>query len=159
MSGDGTPKNCELLDEVEAAGTWFHALKTHPIWARRVEKATQVDTLEGNQEVPAGAFLCRGEANDIWPQSAERLESKYLATDETTADGWLKYQPHPDNTGVMAAQVEHPFSVTAGWGQLTGKAGDYVVKNFEDREVRYPSDVWIVDQRLFEATYEAAASE
>lgn len=146
--------NRELLDEVNAANLWFHARKTRPIWARRLEQAERVQTLEGEEDVPASNFLCRGEAGDIWPQSAERLEAKYVATDEVSADGWRKYLPHPDNTGVMASRVEHPFAVTAKWGELKGKPGDYVVKNYDDRDAPYPEDVWIVDAVLFQATYE-----
>lgn len=46
------------------------------------------------------------------------------------------------------------FSVIAQWGTLTGKPGDYLVKDFFDREVAYPEDIWIVDAQLFDATYE-----
>jgi len=76
-------------------------------------------------------------------------------TDTVDAEGWRKYQPRPDAEGVMAAQVPHSFAVTATWGKLSGKAGDYVLKNFRDRAVAYPDDVWVVDQSLFRATYEA----
>jgi hypothetical protein len=54
----------------------------------------------------------------------------------------------------MAARAAHPFEVHASWGKLWGKAGDCLAKNFADRDVPYPDDVWIVDQTLFEATYE-----
>jgi hypothetical protein len=146
--------NRDLLDEVHAAAIWFHAKKTRPIWARRLEQPERVQTLEGEEDVPAGNFLCRGEAGDIWPQSAERLEAKYVATDEVADDGWRKYVPHADNTGVLAARIDHPFAVTAKWGELTGKPGDYLVKNYDDRDAPYPDDVWIVDAELFQATYE-----
>jgi hypothetical protein len=146
--------NSALLDEVHAAALWFHAKKTRPIWARRLDQPERVKTLEGEEDVPAGNVLCRGEAGDIWPQSAERLEAKYVATDEVSADGWRKHLPHPDNTGVMAARIDHPFAVAAKWGELQGKPGDYLVKNYDDRDTPYPDDVWIVDANLFQATYE-----
>jgi hypothetical protein len=146
--------NKEILDEINRAQVWFHARKTRPIWARKVDLDQTVETLEGRESVKAGDYLCRGEAGDTWPQKAQSLEAKYVRTDIVTADGWRKYEPRPDAEGVMAAQVKHPFRVQAQWGQLTGKAGDYVVKNFRDREVAYPEDVWIVDQALFRATYE-----
>jgi hypothetical protein len=38
----------------------------------------------------------------------------------------------------MAAQVPHGFTVHARWGVLSGKEGDFVVKNFTDRDVAYP---------------------
>ena len=152
MDAAGHP-NREVLDEANAAGLWSHAKKIRPIWARRLKHAQRVRTLEGEEDVPAGSFLCRGEAGDIWPQKADRLQAKYQATNEITEDGWRKYNPHPDNQGVMAASIKHPFAVQAKWGRLEVKADDYLVKNYEDRGTAYPDDVWIVDRALFEATY------
>jgi hypothetical protein len=146
--------NRALLDEVNGAKRWFHAKKVHPIWARQVENDGTVQTLEGKEEVSAGDYLCRGAADEIWPQSAANLEKKYDATDEVDEQGWRKFTPKPDAEGVMAARVAHPFEVRASWGKLSGKAGDFLAKNFADRDVPYPDDVWIVDQTLFEATYE-----
>jgi len=37
----------------------------------------------------------------------------------------------------------------------TSSPPDHVLKNFRDRAVAYPQDVWVVDQPLFRATYEA----
>ena len=146
--------NQRLLDQVNSAAIWFHAKKTRPIWAKLLEQPQRVRTLEGDEEVPAGTFLCRGEAGDIWPQAPKRLEAKYMATDEIHPDGWRKYLPHPDNTGVLAACIDNAFAVQATWGELKGKPGDYLVKNYDDRDVAYPADVWIVDSALFKATYE-----
>ncbi|MBC8114508.1 MAG: hypothetical protein H7062_09035 [Candidatus Saccharimonas sp.] len=149
--------NKALLDEANTAGRWFHAKKTRPIWARRLEAAQTVKTLEGEEQVAAGHYLCKGEAGDIWPQTEQNLHKRYTATDEVAADGWRKYQPHPDAQGVMATPINHPFEVQATWGQLTGKPGDFLVKNFQDRDTAYPADVWIVDQTLFRQTYESVA--
>lgn len=146
--------NERLLKEVNAAGWWFHAKKTRPIWVRRLEKEETVQTLEGAEQVPAGTYLCRGEAGDVWPQSEERLTAKYDMTDEIGEQGWRLCDPKTDAAGVMAAQLPHPFQVQAKWGLLAGKVGDYVVKNYEDRDNDNPADVWIVDETLFEATYE-----
>jgi len=148
-------ENRQLLDEVNRVGSWFHARKTRPIWARKVEREQTVATLEGTERVAAGDFLCRGEAGDVWPQSAEGLEARYVATAEVDADGWRRYEPRADAPGVCAAQVNHPFSVQSDRGRLAGKAGDYVVKDYRDKDVDYPQDVWIVDQELFRATYQA----
>ena len=147
--------NLRLLEEAAANGLWFHALKTRPVWARRLEAPQRVQTIEGEEDVPAGAYLCRGDAGDIWPQTAESLESKYIATEQYDDAGWRKFAPHPDSEGVMAAQIERRFSVEAAWGTLNGKPGDFVLKNYGDREVASPDDVWIVDQELFRATYTA----
>ena len=102
----------------------------------------------------AGDFLCRGEAGDIWPQKTKTLNERYVRTETVTAEGWRQYQPRPDAEGVMAFQVNHPFNVVTTWGQQAGKPGDYLLKNHRDRDVAEPVDVWIVDQRLFRATYE-----
>jgi hypothetical protein len=147
--------NKALLDEANAVGRWFHAKKTRPIWAKQLEAAQMVKTLEGKEQVAAGHYLCRGEAGDLWPQTEQTLLKRYTATDEFADDGWRKYQPHPDAQGVLATQIDHAFTVHATWGRLTGKPGDFLVKNFPlDRETAYPADVWIVDQTLFRQTYE-----
>ena len=70
MSEPTSPKEAEsankaLLDEANATGRWFHAKKTRPIWARRLEAAQTVKTLEGEEQVAAGHDLCKGEAGDI----------------------------------------------------------------------------------------------
>jgi hypothetical protein len=146
--------NHALLVEVNAAGHWFHAKKTRPIWAQEIKEAKKVKTLEGEETVEPGHFLCRGEAGDIWPQKKADLEKKYVATEEDSPDGWRKYLPRQDAEGVMAAEVGHPFVVHAKWGELKGKAGDFLIKNYADQKADYPADVWLVDQNLFGQTYE-----
>ena len=153
--GDLAEKNRPLLDEVDRNGAWFHAKKARPIWARRVQREQVVQTLEGPEKVAADDFLCRGEAGDVWPQSAEGLDARYTATGEVDAEGWRKYEPRTDAEGVCAARVDHPFCVWSARGRLDGKAGDYLAKNYGDREEPFPQDLWIVDAELFRATYEA----
>lgn len=150
--------NRALLDEVNSAGHWFHVKKTKPIWVQEVKEARKVKTLEGEETVEPGHFLCRGEAGDIWPQKKADLEKKYVSTDEE-ADGWRKYLPRPDAEGVLATEVDHPFVVYATWGELKGKAGDFLIKNYADKEADYPTDVWLVDRTLFEQTYEQVAGK
>lgn len=149
----GSSANKGILDEVNAAGVWFHAKKVRPIWAKEVTECQTVDTLEGSETVEAGDYLCRGAAQEIWPQSADSLRKKYDPTDEADDEGWRKYVPKPDAKGVLAAQIDHAFKVHATWGELSGKSGDYLVKNYDDKDVDYPEDVWIVDRDLFTATY------
>ena len=150
--------NKVLLTEANRAAKWFHAKKTRPIWVKLLESAQTVKTLEGDLEVAAGSYLCRGEAREVWPQGEKELNRRYTATDEVDADGWRKYAPHPDAQGVMAMQIDHPFEVQAKWGKFTGKKGDFLAKNYTDREVEFPEDVWIVDQTLFGQTYQAVAA-
>lgn len=144
-----------LLEEVNQAHLWFHAKKFRPIHARRVNHEQTIETLEGIERVLAGTYLCRGEAGEVWPQSEERLMDRYTPTGRVDANGWREYKPHPSDRGVMSAQIPHAFEVQGVWGRLSGKPGDFLVKNAEDRDVAYPDDLWIVDQVLFRATYEA----
>lgn len=146
--------NESILREVNDARLWFHAKKTRPIWGRLLVQPETVKTLEGDEQVPAGNYLCRGEAGDIWPQTPERLADKYQAVDEIDSDGWQKFLPQPGDRGVKAAQISHAFTVQAQWGELRGKPGDFLVTNYEGQTVEYPDDVWIIDQQLFVATYE-----
>ena len=153
MPQPATPENRDLLAEVERSGGWFHARKVRPIWARQLAADVQVDTLEGRVTASAGDYLCRGEAGEVWPQKAATLEARYTASGALDAEGWRQYEPRPDAEGVWAARVDHSFSVQASWGTLRGKPGDFVVKNYADRDVAAPADVWIVEQALFAATY------
>jgi hypothetical protein len=153
-SGNLSP-NADILSEMNQASAWFRAKKVRPIWAKRLETDEMVKTIEGTERVKAGDYLCRGEAGDIWPQKATSLTEKYDKTEEVDAEGWYKYVPRADHKGVLAARVPHAFVVKASWGLLSGKAGDYIVKGFADQDVAYPDDVWIVDQKLFQATYKA----
>lgn len=149
-----TNPNELLLKQVCNSTGWFHAKKTRPIWARRVVSRETVTTLEGTEQVDVGQYLCRGEAGDIWPQTEKDLLRRYTIVPGTDSDGWQKYIPHPDAAGVIAIQMERPFQVIAAWGTLHGKAGDFLLKNFEDRDNPNPIDLWLVDQRLFCETYE-----
>lgn len=151
--------NDAILFEAEQSGGWFHAKKASPIWAKKLLASEQIQTLEGLETVPAGSFLCRGEAGDYWPQKEASLLKRYEPAGDAGADGWQQFLPRPDAEGVWAIQIDHPFSVRAAWGELAGKPGDYLVKNFADRNEPSPKDVWIVDQTLFAATYVRVADK
>ena len=146
--------NKAILSESNLANSWFHAKKVKPLWAKEVTENGQIETLEGNEDFSIGDFICKGEAGDVWPQSAKSLIEKYQAEGEVNADGWRKYVPKKDAAGVMAIQIDHAFHVKTSWGDLQGKAGDYLLKNYSDRETEYPEDVWLVDQTIFNSTYE-----
>lgn len=136
-----------LLDEFVAR--LFVAKKSKPLWAKRVETAQIVDSLEGRQQVKPGDYLCRGIQGECWPQSANKLNEKYVATDDWDG-GWQRFDPRPDAAPVQAAQVHEAFRVHASWGELSGKPNDYVVRSSSDL-----SDIWIVDRTIFEASYSA----
>jgi hypothetical protein len=158
MDASQTPPNQSLLDEIDRSASWFRAKKTRPIWVKTLAADQEIESLEGVQLVKRGDCLCRGERGELWPQACDAIEQKYVATDQIDPHGWRKFEPRPDAEGVLAAQVQHEFTIESPWGELRGKAGDFVVKNFADRSTPYPKDVWLVDQQLFTATYERAGA-
>jgi hypothetical protein len=137
----------QLLPEI--AERLQDARKTKPIWAKRVEVAGPVDTLEGRLQAQPGDFLCRGIIGEQWPQKEKKLLEKYNPTDHYETEGWQRFDPKPDSEPVEVAQVDQPFRIVAHWGELAGKAGDYVVRSKSD-----PTDIWLVDKSIFEASYE-----
>ncbi len=148
-----SPRNRRILDEVNRAKAWKHALKKRPVWAQPVRRSTRVETLEGLVQARAGDYLCRGEAGEIWPQKGARLNQNYVSTSVVDSEGWRLFMPNRKAKGVWAAKVSHPFSVEADRGKFSGKAGDYLIKNYDDKEVEYPQSIWIVDKVLFAKTY------
>ncbi|OAI53218.1 hypothetical protein AYO47_05280 [Planctomyces sp. SCGC AG-212-M04] len=146
-------RNSSLFNQVNAAGLWFSARKVAPIWARRLDQAEAVATLEGIQEAPPGSWLCRGATGDLWPQTEQRLLAKYRPATEADEHGWRQFDPRPDSSLVMAARIDHEFVVYSAMGELVGKAGDYLVKDLADRDVAIPETAWIVDQDVFISTY------
>lgn len=133
----------------ELAARMFETRKNKPIWAKQIERAHTVETLEGHLNANSGDYLCRGIVGECWPQKPEKLLEKYVARREFDADGWQRFDPKPDASSVEAAQLDTAFRVIAHWGELTGKAHDFVVRSRTD-----PTDVWIVDKAIFEASYD-----
>ena len=133
----------------ELAGRMKRARKTKPLWAKQVDTAQQVQTLEGTEQMAAGDFLCRGIHNEYWPQSSKRLDDRYNASEVVDDEGFRRFDPKQDITPVLAVQLDQAFSVQATWGRLTGKPGDYAVQSIENA-----NDIWIVDKAIFQASYE-----
>jgi len=146
--------NKQVLDELNRTGAWVHAKKKRPIWAKRIESEQDIETLEGMVSANVGDYLCRGEGDECWPQAAARLEENYQAQKVVDLEGWRLYLPHPNAKGVMAASLDRKFVVQARRGEFNGKAGDYILKNYDDKDVEYPVRIWVVDQDLFAKTYQ-----
>jgi|694.fasta_scaffold144114_1 hypothetical protein len=136
-----------LIDEV--AARLRPARKNKPLWAKRVDASQEVRSIEAAQKLHAGDYLCRGVRGEFWPQSEKKLLETYVASQEIDSDGFRRYDPKPNSEPVDVAQVAYPFRVIASWGELQGKAGDYVVRSRKDA-----SDAWIVDKAIFEGSYE-----
>ncbi|MFO0943829.1 MAG: NAD-binding protein [Pirellulales bacterium] len=129
------------------------ARKTKPIWAKLIEVAREVETLEGAMQANPGDYLCRGISAEQWPQKEKKLLEKYIASGEFDKDDWQRFDPKLDSEAVEAAQIDRPFIIKASWGELAGKDGDYVVRSKTD-----PADVWLVDRVIFEQSYEFAST-
>ncbi len=138
----------KLLAEVEAM--LFLAVKTKPLWAKQVDVAQEVISLEGREQVAAGDFVCRGIHGELWPQKSKKLLEKYVASNQFDDNSWQRFDPKPEAAPVQAAQVSAAFRVQALWGELTGKPNDYIVRSTTDF-----TDIWIVDKAIFDASYEA----
>eukprot|EP01087_Luapelamoeba_hula_P014191 TRINITY_DN4121_c0_g1_i1.p1 TRINITY_DN4121_c0_g1~~TRINITY_DN4121_c0_g1_i1.p1 ORF type:complete len:181 (-),score=33.47 TRINITY_DN4121_c0_g1_i1:87-587(-) len=143
--------NTELFDELHTRA-WVHHKKIGPIFATKLTERRVIQTLEGTETGQVGDMLCRGVGGELWPQKEARLLAKYKPTN--TYDGeWRKYIPDPKQPGVFAARVPHPFAVRTSYGVMRGKAGDYLLKDFADKDDAYPANVWVVDRKLFNKTY------
>jgi hypothetical protein len=153
------PDNLAIVQEVNRSGSWFAARKIVPVWARLVVTPETVVSREGELQAKPGDWVCRGVAGEYWVQAESTLRAKYGETGQVSRDGqgleWAEFSPLPESSGVMAAQVGHEFVVHSGWGVLSGKPGDYLLKKLSERDIEFPADVWVVDQALFQSTYQA----
>jgi hypothetical protein len=120
-------------------------------------------TLEGNQTLKTNSFMCWGIDNDVWQQAEDKLHQKYLLQ-HIDPDGWIHCVPKADVVALVALiEGKGPlggFSLIGQWGEeraINGKkayiqygvSGDYVVQNVTDL-----SDVYRIDKRIFDNTYE-----
>jgi hypothetical protein len=163
----------ETLRWIAENKAWRLARKTRPIWARPVESdevGQEFQTADRVKEkARAGAWLCAGIAGEPWFQTLEKIEGKYELDGQearkfdfdTKTRTYRKYKPKA-TTRNWVAQVKGPgiagFHIRPGYDPdrpLYSPAGGYVVKDevadpYRDR----PKDVWLVQQPLFESTYE-----
>ncbi len=148
--------NRALLDYA-AKLPWFYAKKQARVLARRATDVEIVESLEGPVKAKRGDYVCRGIQGELWVQSAESLNRRYDRSNKTDGD-WQVFLPREEASVVAAVQMDKEFQVEARWGTLTGKAGDYLLIWAEEEESDNPTDVWIVDKTLFEATYRRVKS-
>ena len=116
-----------------------------------------------------GVWLCVGVAGEPWFQSFEKIEAKYGPGEhetktfnfDTKPRAYRKYKPK-GTVRNWVAQITGPgiagFNIRPGYDPerpLYSPAGGYVVKDdvldpYRDK----PKDVWLVQQSLFDSTYE-----
>ena len=95
---------------------------------------------------PRDAILT-GSANESWPIARATFEKTYAPAKRSRMgrDGRFFKKAAP----VLGVQMQKAFAVTASWGRLEGKPGDWLVQ-YDDQG----KDFGIVDQGIFEQTYE-----
>jgi hypothetical protein len=95
----------------------------------------------------AGDAILTGAAGESWPIAKATFERTYAPAEGSRMgqDGKFFKKPAP----VLGVQMKEPFAVTASWGRLEGKGGDWLVQYDDDGK-----DFGIVDQGLFERTYD-----
>jgi hypothetical protein len=163
----------ETLQWVREHHAWRLARKTKPIWARPVrpdEVGREFQTADHATETARdGYWLCAGVAGEPWFQKAETIAAKYdrgaeevkqFSFDEKPV-GYTVYTPRGDVRN-WAARVAGPgiegFFVRPGYDRdhpLYSPAGGYVVRDHvADPYEGSPADVWLVQESLFEQTYE-----
>jgi hypothetical protein len=163
----------ETLNWITEHKAWRRARKTKPIWARAVEAAEvgkEFQTADhAVEKARTGYWLCVGVAGEPWFQTLEKVEGKYEPTGEEVKgfafDGKpRKYQIFKPKatTRNWVAQVKGPgiagFFIRPNYDPkhlLYSPAGGYVVRDdVKDPFGAKPDDVWLVQQGLFESTYE-----
>jgi len=163
----------ETLRWIAEQKAWRLASKTRPIWARPVapeEVGREFQTADHVKEVARECFwLCVGVAGEPWFQSREKIEAKYEADREESkkfgfdaeSRYYRKFKPK-QSVRNWAAQVKGPgiegFFIRPSYDPerpLYSPSGGYVVKDeIKDPYRDKPGDVWLVQQSLFESTYE-----
>jgi hypothetical protein len=103
-----------------------------------------INTIEGKVSFNIGDFLACGYHNEQWPISKSYLDHHYQRVSAPDKKGFASYQARTIRT---ACQIHEPFRIKNACGDvMQGKAGDYLI--------RTPEDCWIVDQTIFEHTYQ-----
>ena len=172
-AGDRKLSHEETLRWIAEQRAWRLARKTRPIWARPVapdEVGREFQTADYVKEVAReGFWLCVGAAGEPWFQAREKIEAKYEADcEESKKFGfdaesryYRKFKPK-QSVRNWVAQVKGPgiegFFIRPSYDPerpLYSPSGGYVVKDeVKDPYRDKPGDVWLVQQSLFESTYE-----
>jgi hypothetical protein len=180
---DDTPKQAKAADRklsheetlrwIGDHKAWRLARKTRPIWARQItpeEVGREFQTADHVKEVAGeGFWLCVGVAGEPWFQARERIDAKYEPAEEVRhafafdkgPQTYRIFKPRGDSRN-WVAQVKGQdivgFYIRTGSDRerpLYSPSGGYVVKDeVKDPYHDKPDKVWLVQQSLFESTYE-----
>lgn len=95
----------------------------------------------------AGDAILTGAEKESWPIAKATFERTYAPAkgSRMSQDGKFFKKPAP----ILGVEMKEPFAVTASWGRLEGKPGDWLVQYDDDGK-----DFGIVDQGVFHQTYD-----
>lgn len=163
----------ETLRWIRDHRAWKLARKTRPIWVRPVaagEVGKEFQTADHVKETAReGAWLSVGVAGEPWFQTPDKVEAKYEPDGEelkkfafdSAPVAYRKYKPKGDVRNWVARVSGDDvagFFIRPGYDPkitLYSPAGGYVVKDaVEAPYADDPKDVWLVQEPLFESTYE-----
>ena len=121
--------------------------RTDPPYNKGHIRTRETPVTEAGVKFKAGDAIVTGGDKETWPIVRETFEATYAPSGRNRMgqDGRFSKKPLP----VLAVQVKEPFAVTASWGRLEGKPGDWLVQ-YDD----FGKDFGIVGQAIFEKTYE-----
>ena len=166
----------ETLRWVREHRAWRLARKTKAIWARPVaddevgRSFTTADHVD--QLARAGYWLSAGSTGEPWFQTAEAIASKYRRVRreeqrrfpfDDRPRTYVEFVPSTESRNwaacVQGSDIEG-FYIQPSYDRdnpLYSPAGGYVVRDpADDPYADDPSDVWLVQQALFENTYDWA---
>ena len=152
---------------------WRRVRKTKPIWARPVapeEVGREFQTADrAIEKAQIGYWLCVGIVEEPWFQAQEAIEDKYRPGETIERqfafdDAPRSYQQFTPRKSARnwAAQIQGPqidgFEIIPTYDvdqPLYSPAGGYVVRSdAEDPYTAELDDVWLVQQKIFESTYD-----
>ena len=126
-------------------------IKDASVWIKPILSFHKVKTLEGLISSEKGDFLCKGIEEEQWVIKKEDLLRRYKPTG--TIDGeWMEYQPNPDACELWARELEEKTEIETTFGILSGRKGDYLLKETVTGNVE-PLSYWIIKRSIFLKTY------
>ena len=149
---------------------WKTARKTQSIIAKHMlgvfnnaKDATHflLHTVEGSEPINIDCVLCVGPAAEAWQMSVDRLESAYKYNGISYPSDWHGYSPLPGSF-VYTAEVTYDLTDLHNSFYIIGKYGERYPATGEDNcqhgsvgdmICRSSTDVWIVNRKIFDATY------
>ena len=165
--------HAETLRWIADHRAWRVARKTRPIWARPVradEVGKEFVTADhATERAQADHWLSVGAAGEPWFQTPDKIDGKYERAGEDEQrfafDGaarlYHRFVPRPGLRN-WAAKVEgediEGFYIQPNYPTdqpLYSPAGGYVVMDYvDDPYGADPADVWLVQEPIFDSTYE-----